>query len=297
MSLYGVGAVEIRSLIGQLSIYRGRMVDVEILKYYEHGLERDRLTSGRQRIEFLRIWDLLERYLPPAPARVLDVGGGAGVYALPLAAAGYEVHLVDPVPLHVEQAITASRAAAVQLASITVGDARALEAAEAGVDVVLLLGPLYHLTDRADRITALREARRVVRPGGLVVAKALSRFYPIFENLAGDRLPKPGEIEDTARFLADGQYRNPSGDPMGFTTSYFHRPEELTDEILEAGLDLRVLAGASGSVKLLPGLAQRLEDADQRDHVLSILRLVETEPSIIGMSQNFVAVAQVSAGD
>ncbi|MFI9437050.1 class I SAM-dependent methyltransferase [Streptosporangium sp. NPDC052375] len=119
------------------------MMDAEILKYYEHGLERDRLATGGRRIEFLRMWDLLERHLPPVPAQVLDVGGGAGVYALPLAAAGYEVHLVDPVPLHVEQATTASRAATAQLASITVGDARALKATEASVDVVLLLGPLY----------------------------------------------------------------------------------------------------------------------------------------------------------
>lgn len=74
------------------------MVDAEILAYYEHGMERDRLASGRQRIEFLRIWDLLERYLPAAPATLADVGGGAGAYAIPLASEGYEVHLIDPVP-------------------------------------------------------------------------------------------------------------------------------------------------------------------------------------------------------
>jgi 2-polyprenyl-3-methyl-5-hydroxy-6-metoxy-1,4-benzoquinol methylase len=85
------------------------MVDAEIIAYYEHGLERDRLASGGRRIEFLRIWDLLKRCLPAAPARVLDVGGGAGAYAIPLAAAGYEVHLIDPVPLHIEQAAAASR--------------------------------------------------------------------------------------------------------------------------------------------------------------------------------------------
>jgi hypothetical protein len=87
------------------------MVDAEILAYYACGLERDRLASGRQRIEFPRIWDLLERCLPAAPATVVDVGGGAGIYAIPLASAGYEVHLVDPVPLHVEQAAAAARQA------------------------------------------------------------------------------------------------------------------------------------------------------------------------------------------
>jgi ubiquinone/menaquinone biosynthesis C-methylase UbiE len=272
------------------------MVDAEIVAYYEHGLERDRLASGGRRIEFLRIWDLLERCLPAAPARVLDVGGGAGAYAIPLAAAGYEVHLIDPVPLHVEQAAAVSRDAGTPLASISAGDARDLAATGNSFDAVLLLGPLYHLTSRKDRLTALREARRVLRPGGIVVAKALSRFYPLFEDLAGDMPPETGLLDRTAQFLADGQYRNPGGDPASFTTSYFHRPEELADEIKHAGLDLRRLVAASGSVKLLPGLSRLLDVPESRDHVLSVLRLLETEPSLIGMSQNFVAIAQAPTG-
>jgi 2-polyprenyl-3-methyl-5-hydroxy-6-metoxy-1,4-benzoquinol methylase len=102
------------------------MLDAEILAYYEHGLERDRLASGIRRIEFLRIRDLLERCLPAAPASVLDVGGGAGAYAIPLASAGYQVHLIDPVPLHVEQAAAASRQAGIPPAGISAGDARDL---------------------------------------------------------------------------------------------------------------------------------------------------------------------------
>lgn len=263
------------------------MIDPEILAYYEHGLEQERLNADQRRIEFLRIWDLLERHLPAAPARVLDVGGGAGVYALPLAAAGYEVHLIDPVPLHVEQAEAASRAGTAPLAGTAIGDARALDAEDATADAVLLLGPLYHLTGREDRITALREARRVLRPGGVVLAKALSRFYPLFEDVA---LGAP--IRQYETFLADGQYRNPGGDPAQFTTSYFHRPEDLTAEVREAGLRLRALVGASGSVKLLPQLPERLKDPEQRQRVLDLLRLLESEPSILGMSQNFVAIAE-----
>jgi ubiquinone/menaquinone biosynthesis C-methylase UbiE len=264
------------------------------MAYYQHGLERDRLASGARRIEFLRMWDLLKRHLPAQPARVLDVGGGAGAYAIPLAAAGYEVHLVDPVPLHVEQAAQACREAAVPLASITVGDARELGAGDDSCDAVLLLGPLYHLTSKADRLTALREARRVARPGGTVVAKALSRFYPVFERLVMDE-PGPNWMEDTIRFLGDGQYRNPAGDPDQFTTSYFHRPEELPAEISDAGLDLREFAAVSGSLKLLPGLSRWLDSDGTRDQVLSLLRGLEAEPSLIGMSQNFVAIAQAPA--
>lgn len=265
------------------------------MEYYQHGLERDRLASGRRRIEFLRMWDLMQRHLPPPPAQVLDVGGGAGVYAIPLAAAGYTVHLVDPVTLHVEQAAQASQDAAAPLASITVGDARELHAADDSCDAVLLLGPLYHLTSKDDRLTALREARRVVRQGGIVVAKALSRFYPLFEDLAAGQRPGPSWMEDAVRLLSDGQYRNPTSNPDYFTTSYFHRPEELLSEISEAGLVSRELVAISGSVKLLPDLSQWLDTADSRNGMLSLLRLLEAEPSLIGMSQNFVSIAQAPA--
>jgi SAM-dependent methyltransferase len=273
------------------------MVDAEIADYYARGLERDRLTAGRARVEFIRMRELLRRCLPPAPATVLDVGGGAGAYAIPLAEAGYQVHLIDPVPLHVEQAAAASRAAESRLASVSLGDARDLRAADGSADAVLLLGPLYHLTSRADRVTALREARRVLRPGGVVVAKALSRFYPVFEELANGMPPEPGWRDSLPRFLADGQYRNPGGDPASFTTSYFHRPEELTAEIADAGLEVREFLAISGNVKLLPGLSERLDDPEERAHVLSVLRLVEAEPSLIGLSQNFVAIAALPAQD
>jgi ubiquinone/menaquinone biosynthesis C-methylase UbiE len=273
------------------------MVEPEILAYYERNAERDRLVSGARRIEFLRMRDLLARHLPPPPAKILDVGGGAGIYALPLAADGYEVHLIDPVPLLVRQAAEASRAAAATLASCSVGDARSLEAAGSSADAVLLLGPLYHLTSRDDRIAALREARRVTRPGGVVAALALSRFYPLFEELVGGLGTEPSNAAGgTAAFLADGQYRNPSGHVEGFTTSYFHRPEELAAEVEDAGLVLDQVAGANGIVKLLlPDLEQRLADAERRDQVLSLLRLLETEPSLLGASQNLVAFARVPA--
>jgi ubiquinone/menaquinone biosynthesis C-methylase UbiE len=266
------------------------MVEAEIRAYYERNDERGRLASGGRRIEFLRVRELLERYLPAPPATVLDVGGAAGRYAIPLAAAGYRVHLIDPVPLLVSQAAAAAEAADVSLASVSVGDARSLTMAGASVDATLLLGPLYHLTSRDDRIAALAEARRVTRPGGVVVAVGLSRFYPLFEELAARA---PGwHAGAAARFLADGQYRNPAGDTDGFTTSYFHRPEDLAAEVTDAGLRLDALVGANGIVKLLlPDLSQRLDDDARRESVTGLLRLVEAEPSLLGLSQNLVAIA------
>jgi SAM-dependent methyltransferase len=81
------------------------VIDPAIESHYGTGYERSRLfRGGRPSLEYVRSMELLERLLPAPPARVLDVGGGPGAYAAPLARRGYRVHLVDPVPLHVEQA-------------------------------------------------------------------------------------------------------------------------------------------------------------------------------------------------
>jgi SAM-dependent methyltransferase len=140
-------------------------VEQQILQYYESGQEANRLESPFSRWEKLRTLDLLDRFLPRAPALILDVGGAAGAYAFPLATKDYVVDLIDPVPLHVEQA--RQRAAMDQRVprSFQVGDARAIPCEDGAADAVLFFGPLYHLTDFNERLKAICEARRVLRTG------------------------------------------------------------------------------------------------------------------------------------
>ena len=172
------------------------------------------------------------RYLPPPPAVVFDIGGGPGVYACWLARLGYAVHLIDPVPLHVEQARQASaQQPDTPIARCTVGDARRLDQADASVDVALLLGPLYHLTERDDRVAALREAARIVRPGGVVLAVGISRFVSTLDGMAHGYLADPAFAHIVRDDLATGQHRNPTNHPAYFTTAYFHHPAELKGEM------------------------------------------------------------------
>src|SRR3954470_3439763 len=117
----------------------------EILGHYEAGIEAGRLTAGSGRLELARTLELIERFAPPPPAVVYDVGGGPGTYAAWLVRSGYPVHLLRPVPWHVEQGRRASPDH--PLAAAAVGDARQLPYADASADVVLLLGPLYHLPE------------------------------------------------------------------------------------------------------------------------------------------------------
>src|SRR5439155_7922338 len=140
--------------------YPTRMANSSMHEDYAAGVELERLIGGSSRIEFARTRELLQRFLPPPPARVLDVGGGPGRYATWLAESGYGVHPVDPVPLHVEQATATARSLPNPF-TVTAGDARRLDGEDGAFDAVLLLGPLYHLTERADRLPALDESRRV----------------------------------------------------------------------------------------------------------------------------------------
>jgi ubiquinone/menaquinone biosynthesis C-methylase UbiE len=141
------------------------MLSDDMQIYYEAGEEQTRLTSGVS-IEFTRTQELILHHVPPAPAVIYDIGGGTGPYAFWLAELGYSVHLRDKMPLHIEQArqIMASHPT---LASLAVGDAREVDLPDESAELVLLLGPLYHLTEREDRVQALREAYRLLRPAAL----------------------------------------------------------------------------------------------------------------------------------
>ncbi len=243
-------------------------------------------------LEFARTQEILRRELPPPPAVVLDVGGGPGAYALWLAREGYEVHLVDPVPLHLEQARAASRSQPDHpVTSFTVGDARSLNHG-GGADAVLLLGPLYHLTDRADRVRALREACRVLRVEGVVLAAVISRFASALDGLVRGLFTDPRFTPMVLRDLAEGQHRNETENPSFFTTAYFHRPEELKGEMEEAGLRHAATLAVEGPAWMLQDLETRWNDPRWREIILDIIRRIEREPALAGVSAHIIGVGR-----
>ncbi len=265
----------------------------DVIQHYESVSEESRLQHGTSRLELARTQELLARYLPPPPAVVLDVGGGPGAHACWLARQGYAVHLIDLVSLHIEQARRASEAQPDHpLASATVGDARHLEFGGAGADAVLLFGPLYHLTERVDRVQALREARRVVRPGGIVLGAAICRFASVLDGLAEGYLDDPEFARIVEQDLKDGQHRNTTDNPAYFTTAFFHHPEELAAEIREAGLEHEVTLAIEGPAWLLQNFDAHWNDAGRRERLLGAIRSLESEPSVLGISAHLLAIAR-----
>ena len=265
----------------------------EVVRHYGGADEAARLRTGWCPLERARTEELILRHLPPAPATIIDAGGAAGAYACWLAGRGYQVHLIDPVPKHVEQA----RAASAQqpehpLASAEVGDARHLLHGDSSADAILLLGPLYHLVERDDRLACLREARRVLRPGGLVWGAAISRFASLFDSLSSGFFDDPAFSPILARDLKDGQHRNSTNNPVYFTDAFFHRPGELSRDLLAAGFQVVELVAIEGPGWLARDFDRLWSDPVQRERLLAAVRKVEREPSVLGASSHIMAIGR-----
>jgi ubiquinone/menaquinone biosynthesis C-methylase UbiE len=261
----------------------------EIIEHYRGGREAERLVEGAGALERVRTEQIIARYLARPPGRILDVGG-PGTYATWLLGQGYHVELIDVVPTHIEQA--SRRFADYQPHGVaTLGDARSLEADDASCDGVLLLGPLYHLTERADRVRALAETRRVLRPGAVGFVAAISRFASLLDGFSRNLIRDPNFRSILERDLIDGQHRNVA-DADYFTTAFFHRPEEFTAEIRDAGLQLDTLLAVEGPFWFMNGFADLWNGADSRTLMLELLTRVETEPSMLGASAHWLAVVR-----
>jgi ubiquinone/menaquinone biosynthesis C-methylase UbiE len=262
----------------------------EILDWYTNTYkESNRLTGGLGLIEQVRIRELILRHLCPLPAVVYDLGGGTGAHSFWLAGLGYMAHLVDIVPLHIEQArLVAEEPQAPQLASLRVGDARKLEFEDESADAVLLFGPLYHLTERDNRLQALAEARRVLRPGGVLFAYAISRYASTIYGLLHVLVWDADYLKMIDLELASGQHRKPENLNV-FITAFFHHPDELRAELDEAGMLLDEIVGIQGPGWIVPDFEANLKSAERLDILVEIARRMEKDPVV---SPHMLAVAR-----
>ncbi|MGV9311789.1 class I SAM-dependent methyltransferase [Streptomyces sp. NPDC003691] len=262
----------------------------EILAFYSETIDESvRLTATADGVlEMVRTRELLHGHLPGPPARVLDVGGGPGAHAAWLVGDGYTVHLVDPVPRHIEQARRTG-------ATAELGDARALTAGDASYDVVLLLGPLYHLLRRDERLRALAEARRVVRPGGLVIAAAIGRYASLFEHTATTWLGTRERVRDAVADILTTGVHAPGR--KGFTSAYFHTAAGLAEELAAAGLGTVGVYGVEGPAWAALKAAEQHTgtplppDSPLFLAALEAARLADPHPELLAAASHLLAVA------
>ena len=264
------------------------LIDPDVLRYYSNEWDEDaRLRSGLNELELVRTREIIRRHLPGPGLRILDVGGGSGIHAEWLLDDGHTVELVDPVPLHIEQATSALGDR--EGFSARLGDGRDLGGADGAWDAVLVMGPLYHLPERSDRLRVLRESARVARPDATIVVAAISRFASLMAGLTQDEYHVPEFRSVIERDLTDGQHRNVAGRDY-FTTAFFHHPDELAAEIDEAGLRFPDIHAVEGPLGAMPQLASDWRDPERRAALLDLIRRVEREPTLIGIGPHLLAV-------
>ena len=250
-------------------------------EYYGALGELGRLSATAVgRLEFERTRDLLGRVLPDS-GTVLDVGGGTGVHAAWIASPRRPVHVIDPVPQHV------AAAAAHQWVTSSLGDARHLDWPDGSAAAVLLLGPLYHLTDRSNRVLGLREAARVVMPGGIVPAAAVERYKSLFDFAARGLLNEErlGRIQRT---LQSGRH-----DPaLGFTDAWFHRPGDLGCELAEAGFSEVTVTPIEGPSYLILKAAEAAGEVSDElfASALTLARVTEADPALMAVGSHLLGI-------
>lgn len=166
--------------------------------YYNKFNEEKRLNSRHGQVEFQVSMNYIHRYLKPGD-KILDVGAATGRYSIPLFEEGYDVTAVEPV----QHNLGRLKAKKPELPAFK-GDARKLKRfKDESFDLVLLFGPMYHLIDDADKITALKEAERVVKKGGYVLVAYVMNEYSIltygFREQHILEIQEQGKVDETWR--------------------------------------------------------------------------------------------------
>src|SRR5262249_17421662 len=198
---------------------------------------------------------------------------------------------IDPVPRLVEEARRRSEASPHRIRTCQVGDARQLPLGDGVADAVLLLGPLYLLTEAGDRPRSLPRVYRALRPGGVLFAAAISRCASALDGVARDLFADPAFAAIVRQDLEQGQHRNATDRWDYFTTAYFHRPEELQAEVVSAGFHCQAVVGLEGPGWMLSDFDERWADARKREDLLRVARALERETSIVGLSAHLLAVS------
>lgn len=277
------------------------MTDFEKVKnYYRHFDEKNRLRNDNSgKLEFLMTMRILEKNLPPVqvtesagadgavPAgeiSILDLGGGAGVYSFPLAKKGYKVVLADLSETLLAQANKQKKEDNVQnLISCDQVNATDLGCyKDQSFDVVLLFGPLYHLTEKAEREKCISEVSRVLKKGGKVFASFiphLSGSIALVQRFCWS--PDQVDINSLEECFASGKFKNLSD--KGFQEGYYPASEEIENLFTANGFEKELLRSIRGFGYEKEDVIFKFKNKNVFSKILDLIDSTAEEKSIIEM--------------
>lgn len=280
-----------------------KTIDTAVLARYNAGIEINRLRTGIGLIEFERTKEILLEKLPTPPAVIYDIGGAYGEYSWWLASLGYEVHLFDLSETNIKiSKELAAEYPGVVLKSALVCDARSVPRPDKSADAILLMGPLYSITEYDERLLAIKESCRLLKDNGILFSAALTPYsvllsrlnvYHESDSIKHYELDNPDVISIIERALVDGCYMNTDCKiANGLGSSHLHTAKELRKELSLGGFDTASVHGVMGGAWLAPNLDKLLENEATKKVLMKTVRMLDTHEEIIGLSGHLLAVSR-----
>ncbi len=266
----------------------------EVLEFYNNGAEINRLENGLGIIEFYRLKEIISKYLKDH-LTIYDIGGGIGMYSQWLAQLGHNVTLIEIAPNAVDYA--KGHMGKDYPYNAEIGDARFISKPDSSADVVLLMGPLYHLQNEADRLKALSEAMRVLKKGGLLFVAGISKFssatwaVSVYGN-GCDFIDDDIYMNMLKTELSTGKHHRPREYPFIIANAYFHTIDKLRDEVSKAGFSIKNSHAVEGCVWFTPKLNEKWNDENSRNRLIEIIHATEHEDTLMGISPHIMVVAE-----
>ncbi len=259
-----------------------------IIESYEHSKEENRLTTNNaRRIEFLTTTRVMDELLG-AKQKILDCAAGTGIYAFHLAGQGHEVTATDLTPRHIE-IISHTIKEKNYTMNTAVLDATDMHCfADESFDVVLNMGPFYHLINESQRRKCLSECLRVLKKGGLLFTAYIPRYY-VFQYIAmSDK--KYLDTRLATQIVQTGILEH-DDEKCFWTDTYYATKQEMEGLYSDYHLDIVVHFAQDG---LTPTFANKVDNWNEDefkiwcDYHYSVCR----EESLLGASNHVMLVGR-----
>jgi SAM-dependent methyltransferase len=261
----------------------------DIIDFYNQNAETEQNRLDNHRLEFDLTWRFLEKYLPEEGS-ILEIGAATGRYTLPLVERGYNITAVDLSSVQLQYARKIIADVGLKGAvKFLVADVRDLSVvAKNDFDVVLLMGPLYHLVEESDREKALQQVYKCLKEGGLIFTSFISRY-----GILGDLLKNiPDWIKrqkDVRSVLTKG--RDSDEYPRGGFRGYFVEVSVIKTLHEGVGFETIELVGVEPAISADDESYNKL-DEDLRKLWLDLLFEVSANESTIGASRHLLYIGR-----
>lgn len=268
-----------------------KLIDKEIDSFYSKTAEATRLQVGLGPLEFERNKELILRYLPKKKSVVLDVGGGPGIYAEWLAEQKQEVYLIDPVEKHIEEATKRSNKSKNKFKCF-LGESRSLDFPDGFADLIILHGPLYHLQKQSERLDCLKETKRVLKPGGIVLGFAINYTASTMVSLLQGVIQQKEFFHMCKQELENGMHQAPKNMPGILPKAFYHRQEELKEEFEKANFKYLDTIAVEGMIWLDKNYFESRADMTKKKRMMELLKMTEKDKNLLSFSPHIMIAAK-----